>query len=238
MKQALWIILFAAMLLVGNIGWSPLAIGQDQPAGKPTAQTEDAARRAIFDSDRWRRMERDFNEWLSVQTIYTGEQVDAIVADFQNRVKTMSPRDLENFLKDMEERLAVLLSPEAEDARQWLNQFLKVAANPEKTLGRPLPDVANMTASQIRQEIHWLQQHRGARQQAHSAGVQARQVQATRRPVQPPAPDRASWPANNPRRPSQYAPQAELRPQPLTVSPYVVSPWGTPIIFNPLSDRW
>jgi hypothetical protein len=141
-------------------------------------------------------------------------------------------------MEDMEDRLAVLLSPEAEDARQWMSQFLAVAANPEQTLGRPLPDVANMTASQIRQEIQWLQEHRAARQRAHTPGVQSRQLQAGRQPVRPQPPDRSSWPANNQTRPSRYAPQAELRPQPLTVTSYAVSPWGTPIIFNPLSDRW
>jgi hypothetical protein len=229
-------------VLMGSGAWlaSPVA-GQDEPAEPPNAAAEQspaAARREIIESDRWRRMNRALNEWLSVQTIYSDEQATAMITEIQTRIRTMSPREVEDFMEDMEERLAVLLSPEAEDAREWLNQFLAVAANPEGQLGRPLPDVANMTASQIRQEIRWLQQHRDDRQRAHAAGVQSRQSQAARQPTRPQTPDRSSWPAHNQTRPSRYAPQPELRPQPLTVSPYVVSPWGTPIIFNPLSDRW
>lgn len=228
----------SATLLAMNMGLALPAKCQDRPAAKQSAQADEAARRAIFDSDRWRRMERDFNEWLSVQAIYSDHEIDAIVAEFQKRAKTMTPREAESFLNEMEDRLAVLLGPEADDARQWLSQFLAVAANPERTLGRPLPDVANMTASQIRQEIQWLQQHRAERQQAHAAGVQTRQLQAARRPAGVQPIDRSAWPANNQTRPSQYAPQPELLPQPLTVTTYIVSPWGTPIIFNPLSDRW
>lgn len=217
------------------------ALGQDRPADQPKPPREqslDAARQEILQSDRWRRMQRNLNEWLSVQTIYTAEQVDAMRADIRKRCESMSPRDLADFLEDMEERLDVLLSPEAEDARVWLKQFLAVAANPEAQLGRPLPDIANMSASQIRREIQWLQQHRAARQQAHAAGARSRQLQAERRPQRPTRPDRAAWPANNVTRPSRYAPQPELRPQPLTVTRYAVSPWGTPWVFDPLGNPW
>ena len=69
----------------------------------------------------------------------------------------MSPAELEEFLKDMEERLEVLTSPEAEDARAWLEQFMAVARNPEQQLGMSRPDVLNMTASQVRLELQRLQ---------------------------------------------------------------------------------
>jgi hypothetical protein len=197
--------------------------------------SQEAARREILESDRWRRAEREMNEWLSVQTLYGEEEVTAIRARLRESMATKSPRELEDLLKDMENRLEVLMSPEAEDAREWLQDFLRVARNPEQQLGRQKPDVLNMTASQIRAELRWLQQTREQRQQAQAAFQQGRAVRsqaapgarAARRPVNPPITNRADWPSNNPRRPSQYAPQQELRPEPLPR--YLVSPWGHPI---------
>ena len=40
----------------------------------------------------------------------------------------MSPEELQKQLIDMEDKVAVLSSPEAEEARTWLAQFLSVQA--------------------------------------------------------------------------------------------------------------
>jgi hypothetical protein len=151
----------------------------------------------------------------------------------------MSPSELEDFAADMEDRLQVLMSPEAEDARQWLQQFLAVARNPEQQLGRSMPDVMNMTASQIRQEIQWLQRHRESRQQSHAAFNQSRNTTAqTARTVQGartasrPATDRSAWPANTPRVRSQYSPRRELAPPPPGPA-FIASPWGGPYFRPP-----
>jgi hypothetical protein len=219
------------------------AVVADGQAGDAADAQQEAARQKILDSDRWRRAEREMNEWLSVQTLYTDEQVAAIQQRLREDMATKSPRELEDLLKDMEGRLEVLMSPEAEDARDWLRDFLRVSRNPEERLGRQKPDVWNMTASQIRAELRWLQQTRDQRQQAQAAFRQgqavrsqaAQQAREARRPATPATTaNRADWPANNPRRPSQYAPQQELRPQPLSI--YTVSPWGHPINWVPYHD--
>jgi hypothetical protein len=149
-------------------------------------------------------------------------------------------------LKEMEERLQVLLSPESEDARQWLGQFLAVARNPEQQLGRNLPDVLNMSASEIRQELRWLEQHRAARQrsqaafnQTRAAQVQtARNVQASRQPsAAQPANRAAAQIGNRPAYQSQYSPQRELRPAPMGPL-YKIGPWGTPIYWHPQNPWW
>jgi hypothetical protein len=197
-----------------------------------------------LESDRWRRAQREFNEWLSVQTLYGEEEIAAIRARLRESVATKSPRELEDFLKDMEGRLEVLTSPEAEDARRWLSQFMAVSRNPEERLGRRRPDVLNMTASQIRQELQWLQQTREQRaraqadfQRTRAAQSQfARNARSAQQEMRAPLRNRADWPANNPRRPSQYAPRQELRPQPLPA--YMVSPWGHPINWHPMHGQW
>lgn len=231
-------VFFAAAVIVS--GW--LASAAYAQSSDAAANSQEAARRQILDSDRWRRAEREMNEWLSVQTLYGEEEVAAIRASLRESMATKSPRELEDLLKDMESRLEVLTSPEAEDARKWLQGFLRVARNPEQQLGRQMPDVWNMTASQIRQELRWLQQTREQRQQAQASFQQGQAMRSqaapgareARRPVNPPVSSRADWPANNPRRHSQYAPRQELRPQPLSI--YTISPWGHPILWQPYHD--
>jgi len=242
----------APALLLALIGWfaSP-TLGQapndaSAKSDSSSADSQAAARRKILDSDRWRRTQSELNEWLAVQTIYSPDEVAAIKVNLHDSMATKSPRELEDLMKDMEGRLSVLMSPEAEDARQWLAQFMAVARNPEEQLGRTRPNVLNMTAGQIRQELQWLQQTLEARQQAQAAFARgraaqsqaARNVRASRQQPRAPIQERSAWPANNPRRPSQYAPQAELLPAPLHTPIYAISPWGHPIYWHPMRGQW
>lgn len=227
-----------AAVLIAMCGLASAAQGQEKAPGdrKPAnVDSQEAERREILESDEWRQVNRAFNEWLSVQQIYRPEEVAAIKAGMKERVAHMSPRELRDFLDDMRDRLHVLLSPEAEDARHWLQQFFAVARNPEELLGRSRPDVLNMTASQIRQEILWLEQHRASRAQAQAAFDRTREMQlqmnrdaqAARQTARMPVQSRSDWPANNPRTRSPYAPRRErepLRPNPV----YMIGPWGAP----------
>jgi hypothetical protein len=216
----------------------------DSSAPAIDASEESRDKVEILESDRWRRMQRQLNEWLSVQTLYDDDEVAALRGSLRGSVKKMSANEVEDFLEDMEDRLAVLTSPEAEDARLWLSKFMATARNPEQQLGRNRPDVMNMTASQIRQELRWLQQTREQRARAQASfqstraaqSQVARNARTARQESRAAVSNRANWPANNPRRPSLDAPQPELRPQPL--SPYIVSPWGHPIYRHPLRDQW
>jgi hypothetical protein len=246
----------AIALALSSASWQ-CSFAQEQSAASTTAaaapgDSQEAARRQILESDRWRRTFRKFEEWVSVQQVYTEEQLAAVRAELTGRIATMSPRELEVFLKDMEHRLAVLTSPEAEDARHWLSQFLAVARNPEAQLGRSRPDVLNMTAGQIRQELLWLQQHRAARQQSQAAFQQGRalqhqaasQVRDTRRQSQGQAAETRSRSAAEQLR-SLYAPRpadrlghGEIIPPAMGPPIYSVSPWGTPVYWHPMRGQW
>jgi hypothetical protein len=223
-----------------------------RPNGSASGNAEESERRKILESDRWRRAYRRFNQWLSVQQVYSADQIASVKAELKSKVAKMSARELENFLEDMEDRLEVLTSPEAEDARTWLAQFFAVARNPEAQLGRSRPDVLNMTASEIRQEILWLQQHRASRQQQQAAFNQsraqqqqfARAARESRREAQTQAAELRSRAAGTQFR-SQFAPpsqdrsgHSELRPQPMGAPLYGVSPWGTPIYWHPMRGQW
>jgi hypothetical protein len=250
------LLIWSAAIWLVTHSWATLpASGQDDGAqGIRHAASEDeaTARRKILESDRWRRANRAFREWLSVQQIYRPQEVAHMLERMEARVEAMSARELADYLEDMEERLKVLLSPEAEEARQWLGQFLAVARDPERQLGRPLPDVMNMSASQIRQELHEFQQRRAARQQAQAAFERsrarqaraARDVRTARRQSQDQLRDSRARAANMQFR-SAYSPRleqqtghSELRPAPVEYPNYRFSPWGTPIRFNPLRDDY
>jgi hypothetical protein len=217
------------------------------------SESDQAARQRILDSDRWRRLNRRFVDWVSVQQVYTPEQLDAVKAELVARIARMSPRDLEDFMEDMEDRLDVLTSPEAADARAWLADFLVVARNPEQQLGRERPDVLNMSASQIRQEIAWLHQRREQRQRAQTAFQQGREVRSRgvqqarqrRSDTQQQGIEARSRAAANAHARTQYTPDfrdrpghSDLRPQPMGAPIYNVSPWGTPLYWHPLVGTW
>lgn len=238
MRNYLLVLLIAVALGAGLS--SSFTFGQPPrpPIAAPVNPAVEAERQRILEGERWRRMYGEFEQWLSVQQVYRPEEVVAITKELRERVSRMSPPELERFLDEMEARLRVLKSPEADDARLWLKQFMAVARNPEQQLGRPRPDVLNMTAAQIRQEIQWLEQHRASRQQAQSAFDQkrslqsqfARDAQAARQESRQP-PDRSAWPANTPapRTRSPYAPRRDVirtTPDPRVI----IGPWGAPYI--------
>lgn len=223
---------------------TPFALAHAQGAGKaevPRATSEQsAARQKILESERWRRTQRLFDEWLSVQVIYSSDEVAAIRADLNQQVAQMSPAELEQFLVGMEERLDVLTSPEAEDARIWLEQFMAVAVNPEQQLGMARPDLLNMTASQVRVELNRLNQIREQRSRSRAAFDRSRSAQAqvsrealtARQAKRAPAANRSSWPANTPA-PRENRTPPDLQPPPLQSMIYTVSPWGLPILLYP-----
>lgn len=231
----------AMVVALTSSGWRVLPAQAQGSPGRGTADAQDAARKKIMESDRWRRGEQKFNEWLAVQSIYSPDEVTEIRAEMAESVAKMSPSELDSFMKEMEDRLVVLTSPEAKDARLWLEQFMAVARNPEQQLGLSRPDVLNLSANQIRHELSRLQQVRESRLQQQAAFDRSRtnQMQATRDAqvvrdaTRPPSPNRSNWPANTPQGRSQRTQRRDPLPPPFRPPVYTVSPWGTPIIWHP-----
>ena len=66
-------------------------------------------------------------------------------------------------MEDTEDRLTVLTGPDAQAAGQWVSQFLATARNwPQDQLRVKRPDVMNMTAAQIQQELDRFNSQRDA----------------------------------------------------------------------------
>jgi hypothetical protein len=56
------------------------------------ADPQEAARRQILESDRWRNAGAKLNEWFSIQQIYSPDQVTAIKAELAAKIAKMPPQ--------------------------------------------------------------------------------------------------------------------------------------------------
>jgi hypothetical protein len=131
---------------------------------------------AIMNSSRWRRAIFELGEWLSAQAIYTPTQVRNIKADFNHKVEKMSSHDLEYLLDDLDAKFKVLDTPEAQDARSWVAQYLSVMSDQKRAEAlKDVPNVVTMTAGQLQQEIQKIEQKRSSLQQQQAAFDEGRQ---------------------------------------------------------------
>ena len=101
-----------------------------------------------------------------MQKVYNDQQVADIKARFRKKIAAMSSRDLQTFLEQMQRKLAILLSPEAGDARHWLGQFASpsVVFTPEELKQF---DIVTMTAPQLEQALRTIETRRASR---HTTG--------------------------------------------------------------------
>lgn len=223
----------------------------------PQAESkEEAARREILESDEWDAMRRDFQKWLGIQQVYSADEVTHIVNQLNDRAVRLSADELRELLHEMQDRLQVLLSPQAAEARQWVSQYL---SGPRASAARSRsdqPDVLSMSADEIRSELQGFQQRQVARQQSQAEfdrirALQAEvamEVQAARRQSQQQIADSRSRAAIQSQVRSPYAPRPQDLPnytdfdavsRQLNRRPYhTISPWGTPIRWHPLYGEW
>lgn len=241
-------LVFSVLLSAAAI--DSVACAQQLPPATTAPNTaNDTARQQILQSERWRNAQHGLEQWLSVQQLYTPQEVAVLRAQFKSRLDRMSPAELQQQLERMEEKLAVLASPEAEDARRWLAQFLAVQAKySDAQLRQMRPDIANMTATQIREELQRFQARRGQGQLTQSAAQQgralqvqsARNMQDARRQTQQAARTQAAKSASTAAtfpQPSQPARQQSI-PAPIGPPIYTVGPWGNPLRWDPMVGFW
>ena len=179
----------AALLLAQCSAWAQPS--QPTPTRSPAAAAsagEDAARKETFlASERWRRAMFEFDQWLAHQPVYTPAQVRKIKTDLVARVASMSSFELEYLLDTLEAKLAVLESPEAEEARGWLGRYLAVMS--DRTRGEvlgELPNILDMSSSELDAAVRRVEEKRIAVEQQHRRTLETRDataalVAATRR---------------------------------------------------------
>jgi hypothetical protein len=219
--------LMMATLLGACPAATPIAVAQD-------AASVEAPRDAVLKSDRWQAAQSRLNGWLAVQQLYSADEVAAMRAEMEASIARKSAPELEAYLGELENRLDVLTSPAAGEARVWLSQFLaRQAMYTDEQLRARRPDVWNMSAAQIRDELTRFQQRRASQQQSQAALSRGRQLQ--RQSIQSQQAARSGAQASAQAARSRAAAEANRRFSQPAVSPY--SPFGNLPGYSPPPPR-
>ena len=182
LEPAVVAVLLAAVLATG---W---AVAEDPPRPGPSTPAaaaadtgsggSDAVRKAeLLASPRWRRAMFELNEWLSTQNIYDEKQVTRIKVDLNRRAATSSSYELEYLLEDLETKFKILDTPEAQEARAWLGQYLSVMADRKREqVLKDVPNIVTMSSAQLEDEIRKIEAQRSSLQRQQAAFDASRQA--------------------------------------------------------------
>ncbi|NIP85447.1 MAG: hypothetical protein GTO03_07750 [Planctomycetales bacterium] len=168
-------------LLVFLGGGVPMEEGRVVSAAQPPDAQETADRDKILHSPRWRRMQESLAQWLEVQKIYTAAEVAQLKAGLKKQIAAMSATELADFLVDTEERLAVLLSDQAHEARLYLDVLNQRARRRLVAPDGQVPNVFKMSAGQLREELQKFRDKRAVQAQAYAQSRRAQQERVARR---------------------------------------------------------
>lgn len=136
----------------------------------------DLARKAdIMHGAQWQRAIAELGDWLATQTLYPPAEVRRIKVRFNEQVAGMSSYELEYLLDSVAQKMRLLDTPEARDAKAWLGEYLAAMSDARRARElRNVPDLLDMTAAQLWEEIQRIDRKRAALQQRQQ-GVAARQ---------------------------------------------------------------
>jgi hypothetical protein len=144
--------------------------------GVPDRAVCDLARKAdIMHGAQWQRAVAELGGWLTTQTVYPPSEVRRIKVRFNEQVAAMSSYEIEYLLDSVEQKMRLLDTPEARDAKAWLGEYLSAMSDARRARElRNVPNLLDMTAAQLWEEIQRIDRKRGALQQRQQ-GVATRQ---------------------------------------------------------------
>lgn len=163
---------------LGGIG--PILVTGSAVRGAEAAVADDdgdLARKAdLLHSPQWQRAVGELGSWLATQTIYPPAEVQRIKVQFNQRVAAMSSYEIEYLLDSITAKLQLLDTPEARDAKAWLGEYLSAMSDGRRAQAlRTVPNILDMSAAQLWQEIQRIDSQRAALQQRQQ-GVESRQA--------------------------------------------------------------
>lgn len=141
------------------------------------ASTEcDLVRKAdIMRGSQWQRAVAELSGWLATQRVYTPTEVRRIKVRFNEQVAAMSSYELEYLLDSVDQKMRLLDTPEARDAKAWLGEYLSAMSDTRRAQElRTVPNLLDMNAAQLWEEIQRINGKRASLQQRQQ-GVVARQ---------------------------------------------------------------
>ncbi len=197
-SEQVWTVRWRTVVLAGVLvlGGTQVFLSAQNPPRKPASQPPKSSRNtanspapqrtdakpddatvkaAILQSASWKEVIQRFNDWLSVQAIYTTDEVRHIRARLNAGIDRMNPDQLQFFEADMRAKLDVLTSERALDAQAYLTEKLLVASDAyARKVREQLPDVLSMTPAQIDQSLSIFASKRQSRVQMQSSFEQSR----------------------------------------------------------------
>ena len=165
------------LVLLLSFGVMPTAFSEEAPGEKSLDQM---SKEEILASPRWKRAERAMEDWLSLQ-LYTPQEIDQLEERCNAYIKAMDVAELRKYLRDAEARLDVLMSPEVQQARDWVGSYMAVLAAPHRErLQQQLPDLASMSAPEIQAAVREVLQKQQIHGQRGAAEQSRRQSEVAR----------------------------------------------------------
>ncbi len=158
------------------LAFSVVALAVQSLPAAPLDDSGLAARREILDSPRWAAAKAKFDQWLSVQTMYTEDQMRELESALRNRIASMSGEELAAFLKEMEAKLTVLMSPASQDARRWASKFTPLGLR-KRTEKYGVDDPIRMPAAELAEALDEFTADRQAARTTSAAFKQSRAKQ-------------------------------------------------------------
>jgi hypothetical protein len=163
-----------------------LAAGSGLTAGATAVRAADqiatdaagelARKSDIMHGPRWQRAVAELGSWLSTQNLYSPTEVRRIKLQFNDRVAAMSSYELEYLLDSISAKMQLLSTPEAQDAKAWLGEYLSAMSDARRAQAlRQVPNLLDMNAAQLWQEIQRIDTKRATLQQRQQ-GVESRQA--------------------------------------------------------------
>jgi len=154
-------------------------------ADRPVANPPDAGRVGdecdlvrksdIMHGSQWQRAVAELGGWLDTQTVFSPAEVRRIKVRFNERVAAMSSYEIEYLLESVDRKMRLLDTPQARDAKAWLGEYLSAMSDARRAQElRNVPNLLDMDAAQLWQEIQRIERQRVALQQRQQ-GVVARQ---------------------------------------------------------------
>lgn len=177
---------------------------------------------AIMQSPRWQRAVSELGRWLATQSIYPPDEVLRIKAGFNDRVARATADELTQMLDNLDAKLRIVESPEAQEARDWVGHYLSAMSDRRRAQAlAAVPDITTLTAVELQAEINRATQKRADIQQRQAAFESGRQElvqqaqQAGQRAAAPRSGGRA--PAVSPPRRDGEPPFANVRGPGMTI---------------------
>jgi hypothetical protein len=170
-----YLFLFSLTAGVGVLSTSWLSAAEAETDLVVFTAKEQQARQQVLDTEHWKKTRDQFKQWLLVQTAYSPEELAQQEADLKQHIASLPALELIKFLEAMDERLAVLLSPDMNQARSWVDHYYTEKAQRRMAKKLDIDQPLKMTDKELQEALVRFQEQRASAAQSTAAFNSSRQ---------------------------------------------------------------